>query len=118
MRWTRQRRRADEVAGRAFGFVSDFTACRRTALIRLREGFDGTVPGPSSSFFERRARTAKSCGPDAPTLASSFAEGDARPNRAKLAASLQSDGGKKARSPGRARNKPLKPLRRKCRVFR
>src|ERR1700733_12078498 len=28
------------------------------------------------------------------------------------------DGGKKARSPGRARNKPLKPLRRKCRVFR
>jgi hypothetical protein len=28
------------------------------------------------------------------------------------------DGGKKARSPGRARSKPLKPLRRKCRVSR
>src|ERR1700676_2862498 len=26
------------------------------------------------------------------------------------------DGGKKARSPGRARNKPLKPLRRECRI--
>jgi hypothetical protein len=28
------------------------------------------------------------------------------------------DGDKKARSPGRSRRKPLKPLRRKCRVFR
>ena len=28
------------------------------------------------------------------------------------------DGGKKARSPRRARRKPLKPLRRECRVFR
>jgi len=27
------------------------------------------------------------------------------------------DGGKQARSPGRARRKPLKPLRRECRVF-
>src|ERR1700722_700742 len=45
-------------------------------------------------------RTAKSCGPDAPTLASSFAE-----------ATPRGDGGKKARSPGRARNKLLKPSR-------
>src|SRR6202011_4436862 len=29
----------------------------------------------------------------------------------------QDDGGKRARSPGRARNKPLKPLRGECRVF-
>jgi hypothetical protein len=28
------------------------------------------------------------------------------------------DGGKKARSPGRARRKPLKPLRRECRLKR
>src|ERR1700694_522600 len=40
-------------------------------------------------------RTAKSCGPGAPTLASSFAGFVPR-----------DDGGKKARSPGRARNKP------------
>jgi hypothetical protein len=52
-------------------------------------------------------RTAKSCGPDAPTLASSFAEAIPR-----------GDGGKQARSPGRARRKPLKPLRGECRVFR
>ena len=52
-------------------------------------------------------RTAKSCGPDAPTLASSSRE-------AKL---LWGDGGKQARSPGRARRKPLKPLRRGCRVI-
>ena len=31
---------------------------------------------------------------------------------------LEGDGGKQARSPGRARNKPLKPLRREGRVFR
>jgi hypothetical protein len=43
-------------------------------------------------------RTAKSCGPDAPTLASSLRK-----------ATFAGDGGKQARSPGRARRKPLKP---------
>src|ERR1700735_2312908 len=46
-------------------------------------------------------RTVKSCGPDAPTLASSSRE----------AKFLGGEGGNKARSPGRARRKPLKPLR-------
>src|ERR1700727_2927178 len=46
-------------------------------------------------------RTGESRGPDAPTLASSSRE-------AKL---LGGEGGNKARSPGRARRKPLKPLR-------
>jgi hypothetical protein len=45
-------------------------------------------------------RTVKSCGPDASTPASSW--------RKKLSAD---DGDKQARSPGRARRKPLKPLR-------
>jgi hypothetical protein len=46
---------------------------------------------------ERRVkRTAKPCGPDAPTLAFKL-------SRSKL---LAGDGGKKARSPGRARYKP------------
>src|SRR5579871_1429159 len=44
-------------------------------------------------------RTAKSCGPDIPTLMSSLRGDD-----------LAGDGGKKARSPGRARRKPLKPF--------
>src|SRR5229473_7422315 len=49
-------------------------------------------------------RTAKSCGPDAPTLVSSWR-------------ATADDGGKQARSPGRARRKPLKPLRGECRVI-
>ncbi len=61
-------------------------------------------------------RTAKSCGPDAPTLASSprscVGPTGLRQNKS------ADDGGKRARSPGRARHKPLKPLRRECRVFR
>ncbi len=93
MRWTRQRQRAIVVAGRSIGPVSDQQARRRTMLLR----------------------TAKSCGPDAPTLASSFAEASRWPNRAGLAANPQGDGGKRARSPGRARSKPLKPLRREGR---
>jgi hypothetical protein len=50
-------------------------------------------------------RTAKSCGPDAPTLAF------------KLTELFVSDGDKQARSPGRARSKPLKPLRGESRMF-
>ena len=46
-------------------------------------------------------RTAKSCGPDASTLASSCARSNLRAG----------DGDNKARSPGRARRKPLKPSR-------
>jgi hypothetical protein len=49
-------------------------------------------------------RTEKSCGPDASTLASSWREVSA------------DDGDKKARSPGRSRRKPLKPLRREGRT--
>jgi hypothetical protein len=47
------------------------------------------------AFDERRVmRTAKSCGPDTPTLVSSSRK-----------ATFADDGGKQARSPGRARNK-------------
>jgi hypothetical protein len=54
-------------------------------------------------------RTAKSCGPDAPTLASSSRS---RVGPTGLRQDLSAgDGGKPARSPGRARRKPLKPLR-------
>src|ERR1700682_2917726 len=55
-------------------------------------------------------RTAKSCGPDAPTLASSSRRQVGPTGRAQSLNPL-SDGGKRARSPGRARRKPLKPLR-------
>jgi hypothetical protein len=61
----------------------------------LGKGCDGRL------WCERRTRpkrTAKSCGSGAPMLASSLRRHPA------------SDGGKKARSPGRARRKPLKPF--------
>src|SRR6202158_4259923 len=54
-------------------------------------------------------RTAKSCGPDAPTLASSL-RSCVGPTGLRQDISAD-DGGKRARSPGRARRKPLKPLR-------
>jgi hypothetical protein len=54
-------------------------------------------------------RTAKSCGPDAPTLASS-SRSCVGPTGLRQNLSAD-DGGKRARSPGRARRKPLKPLR-------
>jgi hypothetical protein len=59
----------------------------------------GDVEGRTTS-----TRTAKSCGPDISTLMSS------------LRNLFAGDGGKKARSPGRSRSKPLKPLRGECRA--
>src|ERR1700682_6027956 len=54
-------------------------------------------------------RTAKSCGPDAPTLASS-SRSCVGPTGLRQNISAD-DGGKRVRSPGRARHTPLKPLR-------
>ena len=68
------------------------------------------VSDHQASWREMLLRTAKSCGPDAPTLASSLRM-LCRPNRARTQRKSASDGGKRARSPGRARRKPLKPLR-------
>jgi hypothetical protein len=58
---------------------------------------------------EMLQRTAKSCGPDAPMLASS-SRSYVGPTGLRQNISV-GDGGKQARSPGRARRKPLKPLR-------
>src|SRR6266849_5970173 len=67
-------------------------------------GFLGTCERSTARGREMLLRTAKSCGPDAPTLASSFAEvKSARPGLDKAISA--DDGGKRARSPGRARRK-------------
>src|SRR5713226_6408630 len=87
MRWTRQRFARDGIAGR----VDE--ACERS----------------QASGREMLLRTAKSCGPDAPTLASS-SRSCVGPTGLRQNLSVD-DGGKRARSPGRARRKPLKPLR-------
>src|SRR5436190_9031238 len=83
MRWTRQRRCAIVIAGRR-KTREQLTPHRRTMLLR----------------------TAKSCGPDASTLASSLAEAkSARPGADQPYS--RDDGDNKARSPGRSRSKPL-----------
>ncbi len=68
-----------------------------------------SVSGTEHADERRLLWTAKSCGPDAPTLASSSRRHVGSTElRQPISAS---DGGKRARSPGRARKKPLKPLR-------
>ena len=69
----------------------------RSRSSRTRGGMRWTLLGTADERC--RTRTAKSCGPDASTLASSFA------------GQPQSDGDNQARSPGRSRRKPLKPSR-------
>jgi hypothetical protein len=64
----------------------------------LGAGCDGRLNARRRSALKR---TAKSCGPDLPTLGSSFAGWRCRPWRARHAA--QGDGGYQARTPGRAR---------------
>ena len=89
MRWTRQRLACDGVAGRV-----------------------GERPVSDQQHADERcsSRTAKSCGPDTPTLVSRLRM-LCRPYRARMQRQSANDGGKRARSPGRARRKPLKPLR-------
>jgi hypothetical protein len=72
-------------------------------------GFFESVSHHQASGREMLQRTAKSCGPDAPTLASS-SRSCVGPTGLRQNISAD-DGGKRARSPGRARRKPLKPLR-------
>ena len=64
------------------------------AATRLRQALPGSHEVQRSPW-RGRSRTAKSCGPGAPMLASSFAE-MYPPNRAGCIEDLRSDGGKKA----------------------
>ena len=68
----------------------------RSSRTLARDAMDAGVVGGRTAG----PRTAKSCGPDASTLAPS------------LRLISADDGDKKARSPGRARRKPLKPIAR------
>jgi hypothetical protein len=74
-----------------------------------RRAGDEPVSDQQHADERRLLRTAKSCGPDAPTLASSLRR-HVGPTGLRQPISAD-DGGKQARSPGRARSKPLKPLR-------
>ena len=90
-------------AGR--GAVDAAAFCARWMAGRVER----SVSDHQASGREMLLRTAKSCGPDAPTLASS-SRSCVGPTGLRQNISAD-DGGKRARSPGRARRKPLKPLR-------
>jgi hypothetical protein len=90
MRWTRPCQKTND-AEPAFG-----SRLRRT----------GTKP--VECFFERRCADGEGVWSWRPDAGAKFL-------RSKL---LRDDGGKRARSPGRARHKPLKPLRREGRMIR
>jgi hypothetical protein len=92
-RWTRRCPRAGVIAGRIYRSMSDQTAHRRTAL----------------------QRTAKACGPDASAVGVKSRGGFASPT-GRTKPYSRDDGVKQARSPGRARYRPLKPLRRESRI--
>ena len=68
---------------------------RRGVARRHERGVRDAMDALGAQDGRLAKRTAKSCGPDIPTLISSLQIDD-----------LASDGGKKARSPGRVRRKP------------
>jgi hypothetical protein len=91
-----------EIAGRA-SLVSDRTARRRT------------TPKPGEAFWRRRVvADGKAVWSWHPLLVSSWRR-QSEPNRVSMRPQSVGDGDKTNSSPGRARNKPLKPLRRECR---
>ena len=93
MRWTRQRRRASWIAGRALARERSM-ARGRTAHVA-----DGKAVWSWHPLLVSSRR--RLCEPD----------------RALLRLQSAGDGDKTNSSPRRARSKPLKPLRRECRVF-
>ena len=96
--------------------VSDEAARRRTALRRFRENFGGPVPGPSAGFFEdgrgRRSRVVL-----APVAGVKSRGGDIGPTGRRMPSIREATVAKRNSSPGRARRKPLKPLRREGRMI-
>jgi len=122
MRWTRQRRARKGLQG---GFsVSDRPACGRTALPTVFDETGRMVRGPARASAGQ-ARTVKSCGPDAPMLASSRVEMCPAQPGLRYIANPQGDGGKKAghrgdhvisRKPlrGESRDDPVEPVVYSC----
>ena len=115
LRWTRQRRARDVFAG----WVEPHErtrGTRRTALKRPRGKFRPAAHEPGRDASRGKLRTAKACGPG--TRGWCQAGEDAFDPTGSALRQFAGDGGKTNSSPGRARHKPLKPLRREGRVFR
>ena len=89
----------------------------RAGLARKADGRAGFPVSDRRARGRRaRSRTVKSCGPGASTPVSSL-RGGMKTQPGGRATFRGGDGDKQARSPGRARSKPLKPLRGECRVI-
>jgi hypothetical protein len=108
MRWTRQRR-ARRVR-RAGHSVSDHRARQTTALKRLRSSFDGTGTKPIERLFGGVA-DGEVVWSWHPLLVSSLAEVLAAQPGTRSLSIREAMVAKRNSSPGRARSKPLKPLR-------
>jgi hypothetical protein len=97
--------------------VSDQAARGRTALNRCRESFGGLVPGPPAGFCGdargRRSRVVL-----APVAGVKFVGGGAARPGAATPSNQRTTVARRNSSPGRARRKPLKPLRREGRMIR
>jgi hypothetical protein len=102
------------IAGQVYP-VSDQPARGRTALKRLRQNFDGRHMAGRSVWLGIAAygEVVWSWHP----LLMSSRRRRSRPNRAQAAFNPPMTVTKRNSSPGRARRKPLKPLRGECRAF-
>jgi hypothetical protein len=112
MRWTRQRRARSAIAGQVLP-VSEQTARGRTALQRLRQNF-GRSTWPVDAFgggcCVRRSRVVLASVADAKSAEAKPALPGAGSHNPLMTVT------KRNSSPGRARRKPLKPLRGESRV--
>jgi hypothetical protein len=84
---------------------------------RAQERSQGGFPVSDQTAHRRTAlqRTAKACGPDVSAVGVKSRGGFASPT-GRTKPYSRGDGVKQARSPGRARHRPLKPLRRESRI--
>jgi hypothetical protein len=115
MRWTWQRRARNGIAGRSLTARERSTGARTNGASTPSSKLGGRHMA-GRSVWRRLLRTAKPCGPG--TRCWCQAGGGFSSPTGIRRAIFASDGDKTNSSPGRARRKPLKPLRRECRVFR
>ena len=116
MRWTRQRRaRAVTQGGSCLRVVSGQPARGRTALLPSSPMPRRMGTKPGESLGEDGSRTVKPCGPGTRCWCQ-VGGGVFGPTGRDETFKSADDGGKTNSSPGRARSKPFKPLRREGRT--
>jgi hypothetical protein len=99
-------------------FLQLAPSCPKRGALRNVINAGGDAVDADAPRDERRSlRTVKSCGPDAPTLASSFVDGDVGPYGPDTPASAKRRG-QKSPVPGESPKETVKTIRvRECRVI-